>query len=371
MAEGWILNTDSSMSEPAIIRMQDVAERAGVGRTTVSLALRNHPKISEPTRRRIRKLAEEMGYRPNPLVAAHMAHIRALHPKSTSQCLAFLCNRSMAEIQADTKTPVWKYFQGARDRAAELGFRLELFNLNEPQMTERRLSHNLVARGIDGVIIGPLTEGGGLVDKEFDWTPFASVMIEHTFFEPRLHKVCSDEFSTIGRLIQRLLDYGYKRIGVAMRSRMDEHANHHWLAGYQTFQALTQRDLRIPHFITPEWNRLKFMHWFSHHRPEAIITVDDDVVRWMRAASIRIPEDVGCATVYWKADRGYLSGYYQNHEMIGAAAVETVAAQLHRNDRGLPEIDKTVLIQALWKEGATLCRHTSADIQADLRVWKR
>jgi len=46
-----------------------------------------------------------------------------------------------------------------------------LFNLNEPQMTERRLSHIFVARGIDGVIVGPLTEGGGLVDKEFDWAP--------------------------------------------------------------------------------------------------------------------------------------------------------------------------------------------------------
>lgn len=156
--------------------MQEIAERAGVGRTTVSLSLRNHPKISEPTRLQIQKLAKEMGYRPNPLVAAHMAHIRALHPKSTSQCLAFLCNRSMAEIQTDAKTPVWKYFQGARDRAAELGFRLELFNLNAPEMTERRLSQILLARGIDGVIIGPLTEGGGLVDKEFDWRSVASVM---------------------------------------------------------------------------------------------------------------------------------------------------------------------------------------------------
>ena len=359
------------MPRTDLIRMQEIAERAGVGRTTVSLALRNHPKISEPTRLQIQKLAKEMGYRPNPLVAAHMAHIRALHPKSTSQCLAFICNRSMAEIRTDTKTPVRKYFQGARVRAAELGFRLELFNLNAPEMTERRLSQILLARGIDGVIIGPLTEGGGLVDKEFDWRFVASVMIEHTFVEPRLHKVCSDEFSTIGRLIQRLFDYGYQRIGVAMHSRMDEHANHHWLAGYQTFQALTQRDLRIPHFITPEWNRKNFLRWFSRHRPEVIITVNDEVVRWLRAADVRVPEEVGCVTVYWKADRGYLSGYYQNHEMIGAAAVEAVVAQLQRNDRGLPEIEKTVLIQALWKEGTTLRRRKRDDTKANLRVGKR
>jgi DNA-binding LacI/PurR family transcriptional regulator len=196
-------------------------------------------------------------------------------------------------------------------------------------------------------------------------------MIEHTFIEPRLHKVCSDEFSTIGRLIQRLLDYGYERIGVAMRTRMDEHANHHWLAGYQTFQSLTRRELRMPHFITPEWNQVSFLQWFRRFRPEAIITVDDEIVRWLQTAGVRVPEEVGCATVYWKDDRAYLSGYYQNHEMIGAAAVETVVAQLQRNERGLPEIEKTVLIQALWKEGTTLRRRTRADIKADLRVWKR
>jgi Transcriptional regulators len=359
------------MGELNPVTVQDIADKAGVGRTTVSLALRNHPKISEPTRRRIQKLAQAMGYRPNPLVAAHMAHIRALHPKKTSQCLAFLCNRSLSEIEADSKTPVWKYFQGARARALQLGFRLELFNLEEPQMTAKRLSHILVARGIDGVVIGPLSEGGGLVDREFDWKPFAAVMIEHTFIEPRLHKVCSDEFSTIGRLIQRLLDYGYECIGVAMRSQMDEHANHHWLAGYQTFQELTRPELRIPHFITPNWSRENFLQWFERHRPEAIITVDDAVVRWLRAASVRVPEDVGCATVYWKADREYLSGYYQNHEIIGAAAVEGVVAQLHRNERGLPEIDKTVLIQAIWKEGSTLARRVSEKEKSGLQVWKR
>ncbi|MBM3856201.1 MAG: LacI family transcriptional regulator, partial [Verrucomicrobia bacterium] len=354
-----------------LIRMQDIADRAGVVRTTVSLALRNHPKISVATRERIQRIAREMGYRPNPLVAAHMAHIRRLHPVSVQQCLAFLCNRSLESIQADTKTPVWKYFEGARQRAQELGFRLEFFNLGDPSMTERRLSEILVARGIDGVIVGPLSEGGGLVDEEFDWARFAAVMIEHTLVEPRLNKVCSDEFSTIGRLIQRLLDYGFKRIGVAMHSRMDAHANHFWMAGYQTFQALTERRLRIPHFITPDWCERRFRRWFNRHRPEAIITVDDDIVHWLRAGSVRIPDEVSCATVYWKENRGYLSGYYQNHELMGAAATEMVAAQLNRNERGLPALDTTMLIQSVWREGATLRRRTPADKQADLRVWKR
>jgi DNA-binding LacI/PurR family transcriptional regulator len=196
-------------------------------------------------------------------------------------------------------------------------------------------------------------------------------MIEHVFIDPRLHKVCDDQFSTIGRLIQRMLDYGCVRIGIAMSSRADDHANHHWLAGYQAFQSLTGAANRIPHLITPDWSQRTFLAWFKKWRPEAIITIDEDIVVWLREAGVRVPEDVGCATLYWKEDRDYLSGFYQNHEHIGAAAVDLVAGQLYHNERGLPAEQKTVLIESVWKEGATLIRTTPPGARSPLRVWTR
>lgn len=359
------------MPQNTLIRMQDIANRAGVGRTTVSLALRNHEKISVETRRRIQKIARDMGYRPNPLVSAHMAHIRALHPRDIGQCLAFIVNRSVAQMREDYRWPAWQYFVGAQQRANELGYTMESFNLGEPGMTGRRLSRILTARGIQGVLIAPLSEGVGLDGFDLDWRSFSLATIEHTFMEPRLHKTCSDEFSTIGRLIQRLLDYGYVRIGIAMHSRMDDHANHFWLAGYQTFQALTEERLRIPHFITPAWEQAGFLRWYRKHKPEAIITVNDDILRWLRDAGVDVPREVGCATIYWKEYRAELSGFYQNHELMGAGAVDLIVGQLNRNERGLPENDKTMLVQAVWRDGATLCRHTPADARAELRIWTR
>lgn len=351
--------------------MQDIADRAGVGRTTVSLALRNHPKISEETRHRVQQIAAEMGYRPNPLVSAHMAHIRALHPRDIGQCLAFIANRPPAEMRTDYKRPAWNYFVGAQQRANELGYKMECFNLGEARMTGRRLSRILVARGIQGVLIAPLSEGKGLDGFDLDWRSFSLATIEHTFVVPRLHKTCSDEFSTIGRLIQRLLDYGYRRIGIAMHSRMDDHANHFWLAGYQTFQALAAADQRLPHFITPEWDRARFLKWYRRHKPEAIITVNEDIVHWLREAGVNVPREVGCATIYWKDSRAELSGYYQNHELMGAGAVDLIVGQLNRNERGLPENDKTMLVQAVWRDGTTLLRRTSGNARAELRVWTR
>lgn len=42
------------------VTLADIAKRAEVHVTTVSLALRNHPRLPEKTRSRIQKLAKEM-----------------------------------------------------------------------------------------------------------------------------------------------------------------------------------------------------------------------------------------------------------------------------------------------------------------------
>jgi LacI family transcriptional regulator len=353
------------------VKLQVIADQVGVSRTTVSLALRNHAKIPAATRERIKRVAEELGYRPNPLVSAHMALLRTLQPKHTGLCLAFVCNRSLREVMADSLTPLRLYYEGAKARAEETGYALQYFNLRERGMTERRLSQILLARGIHGVVIAPLSEGSGVSNVELQWESFALAMIEHTFLEPRLHKVCNDEFSTVGRLIQRLLDYGHERIGIAMHSRMDDHANHLWLAGFQAFQALTDRRHRVPHFITMAWNKTAFLAWYRKHRPEAIITINSDIVGWLREAGHEVPEEVSCASLYWRKERNNVSGYYQSHELMAAAAVDHVIGQLNRNERGLPASEKTTLIQAEWREGATLRRKTPPNYFAPLRVWTR
>jgi len=51
-----------SLQRPTI---HDVASRAGMSKSLVSLALSGSPKVSESSRRRILRAAQELGYRPN------------------------------------------------------------------------------------------------------------------------------------------------------------------------------------------------------------------------------------------------------------------------------------------------------------------
>ena len=47
------------------ITLSDVAQAAGVGMATVSRAMGDHPDVSAATRDRIRKVAQDLGYRPS------------------------------------------------------------------------------------------------------------------------------------------------------------------------------------------------------------------------------------------------------------------------------------------------------------------
>ncbi len=73
-------------SSPATI--DDVARRAGVSTATVSRALRNHPNVTEPTRRKVRAAADELRYVANPnasrLASGRSGTIGVLAPILTS-----------------------------------------------------------------------------------------------------------------------------------------------------------------------------------------------------------------------------------------------------------------------------------------------
>ena len=58
-----------------MVRLKDIAERAGVSVMTVSKVLRDAPDISATTKNRIRALARQMGYVPDSL--DDQSHFRA------------------------------------------------------------------------------------------------------------------------------------------------------------------------------------------------------------------------------------------------------------------------------------------------------
>ena len=51
------------------VTLKDIAERTGLALSTISMALNDHPHINTETKKRVRKTAQELNYRPHPAPA--------------------------------------------------------------------------------------------------------------------------------------------------------------------------------------------------------------------------------------------------------------------------------------------------------------
>jgi len=70
--------------------LREIADRTGISRMAVSLALRGKSGVSEATRKKVLKVAQELGYEPDPEVARLLSHIRVKKSVDTKACLALL-----------------------------------------------------------------------------------------------------------------------------------------------------------------------------------------------------------------------------------------------------------------------------------------
>jgi LacI family transcriptional regulator len=337
------------------VTMQDIAKRAGVTNATVSMALRNHSRISRATCRRIQRLAAEMGYRPNPMVTSLMTEIRARRPAAGGTARIAYLQLFPKELIA--KLPAARrYRAGAAARAAQLGFCLEEFWMQDEQITPRRLSDILYHRNITGVLIPTLPQPGHLAD--LPWERISAATMGYTLLEPRVHRAMNHQMHSIRLALSRLTERGYRRLGLALSKAEDRRVEGNWRAGFYLYQQDLAAHDRVPVFIGADWGRESqgaYNRWLKENRPEVVIAARNEEPRdWIRQAGLRVPDDIGFCTLTSSNACEELSGVDQNDETVGGVAIELVAEQLHHNERGIPPDPKVVLVEGRWHEGKTL-----------------
>jgi DNA-binding LacI/PurR family transcriptional regulator len=124
-----------------MIRLKDIAQKAGLSVMTISKALRDAPDISAATKARIRLLAEQMGYVPD----------------STAQGLRNGTSKILGLVIPSMTDPLFARMVSAiESRTRALGYDLILahtMNLTEREGTSIR---RMLSRRIDGLFISPV-----------------------------------------------------------------------------------------------------------------------------------------------------------------------------------------------------------------------
>jgi LacI family transcriptional regulator len=340
------------MNASKSVRLREIAEKAGFSRATVSLALRNHASIPPRTRAKVQAAAQELGYRPNPLVSALMTYHRSTRPAQATDL-------GLAMVIDFSKSDPWRNYlseallRGASARAEEHGYRLEEFWLRDLKMSARRLSAILYRRSIPGVIVAPLPAAHGHMRME--WPEFSAVCIGATLLAPSLHRVTTNRFRAMRLALRQLRRKRYERIGLAMHTNQDSRVDNQWTAAYLWEQQRVPATRRLEPFIVGDrdWTERKFAAWFAANSPDVILGYNPAIIELLQKLGQRVPEDVGFAHLWNPDQTGQFAGLYHDPPAIGGAAVDFVVGMIQRNERGAPLSPQTLLLEARWQDGRT------------------
>jgi Transcriptional regulators len=346
--------------------MAMIARRAGVAKSTVSMALRNDPAISERQRIRIQKIATKMGYRTNALVARLMQELRASRKRRYVATLAFVDASINNPKHVKTPSLITDLRAGAEARAAQLGYGVDYFWLHDPGITPERLAKIFRTRNIHGVAIYSIDkEVESLLPKyEPVWSQFPVLTIGSRNQLLPFHFVCNDQYSTAFQGCARLLSLGYRRVGLYQLRWHDAALEHRFVAGYQT--CINQAGLEaIPVFYLdqPRYNIQKtysggknaFACWVSDNRLDAVLAINSWIFEWMSDLKLRMPEDLGVALLDLPKElRGKVAGMEQRAEWVGMSVVDALIGQILRHESELPAFQRGTIIESTWVDGATV-----------------
>jgi len=336
----------------AHVTLQDVADRADVHRSTVALALRDHPRIPAATRERIRALAKKMGYRQNPLVRALMQSRRSGHAVK-HVTIAFVTNYPTRFGWRPEHHDRPDFFPGAVARAKDFGYKFEHFWLGEPGMTPGRFCAMLRTRGIHGMVIGRLPPGQHAL--ELAWEHFSCVALGLTLRAPRLHHVTENHFDTAWQGMQRCRERGYRRVGFVFSEANDSpRVGDRWLGAYLGQQLKFPAKDRLRVCPGSPADQATFAAWFRRERPDALlVNHSGPAIAWLRALGKEVPRDVGLVELEEHPELGS-TGVYYDPAKIGALAVEMLVGLMHRNETGVPDHPHEILLSGEWREGTML-----------------
>ncbi len=337
---------------PAHVTLAQIAKRAKVSVMTVSRSLRRQPGVSVEMAAKIRRIAEAMGYRPNPLVQALMVQLRAGHSTASAEVIGLLLPQSN-DAAWGRQEWIRRAIQGATKRAGQAGFRLEIFKWQAAEVSDQRIDQILKARGIRGVVVAPLPDPG--MDLRLDWSQYASAAIGASLQQPRLHRVRHHAFHSVQLAVRKLREAGCLRIGLAQSSLSAARAADLWQAGYsEATRDYSDRARRELYFQPVALEENSFIHWVRSSRPDGILLQDHRWVTWLQAAKLRVPQDVAIAHLNCTSDLPDVAGIDQEFEWIGAATVDVVVEQLHLGEHGIPPRPKDVLLEGFWRTGRTV-----------------
>lgn len=338
--------SETSGETRSTLRM--IAARAGISGPAVSMALRNHSRISVATRRRVLRIAEEMGYRPDPEIAKLMNHLRQRRkPKFRSVITA------LTSIPEKEERPYFRQMiKGATARADQLGYRLSIVRISPSAGRDPSLQRILRARGVEGLLLLPMRDTLPLTDL-LDWSQFAVVAATRGVSDPVFHRVLPNHFGNTLEICEQLERLGYKRIGLVSNRGFDLHISPGLAAGV-VWQHIQERAEQVAPLLHDGERPGGVREWFKRERPDAIVARGvPDAEAIVEDLGLKFPGRVGLAVTNLEGSRSF-AGMDVHPYDIGEAAIEMLHVRIQSSQKNVPRLVTETMVRGSWVAGPTV-----------------
>ncbi|MCD4823433.1 MAG: LacI family transcriptional regulator [Phycisphaerae bacterium] len=305
------------------ITMQQIAEKTGVSRITVSRALNNRSRISQETRRKILKEARRLNYRPN----------------AVAKALAMKKTHTIGLVVPDITNPfVAEITKHVEDRAAVGDYSLIMCVTNNSLKKEDASIRSLMDRRVDGIIINhPQSNAQSQCIRQLKQEKFPFVLIG-TIDGMETDYVMVDLAEGAYQAVSHLIRQGHKRIAYVRggNGRLR-------LMGYK--KALAEHGLGFDEELVvrcgpglKDGAEAAGKILAMQDRPTAIFALNDflamGVMDALKAANLNVPEDmalVGFDDVLLASRLSVpLTTIAQPMEQIGKLAVEILMKKIEK-----------------------------------------
>lgn len=267
------------------LTIQDVAQKAGVSKTTVSRILNgNYAQTSEETTRKVLETIRELDYRPNAL----------------AQGLKSMRTRVIGIMLSNLQNPFWmRVLEGVEDTCRSSQYHLMISNSNESADLEEEHVRGYQMRKVDGILVNPTMQNRSVFESLQD-TEFPMVVLNRRLDKAGFHSIQMDNELGASLAVEHLVRLGRTRIAafVYNNSRVSTWTDR--IRGYR--KAMERHGFGPDRISVVETEqdgasvKEKTMALCRVNPPDAILSTNNmmtlDILEGIKESGLRIPQDI-------------------------------------------------------------------------------
>ena len=269
------------------ITLKDLAKDLNLSASTISRALDNHPAISDATKKKVQRKAEELGFIPNSIASS----FRTKKTKS----IGIIVPRIDIHFHS-------LVISGIEDFAYKNGYNVTIFQSKDSLKREKEIAKILQNRMVDGIIICLSIETEKCDHfKKFDKLGVPMVFYDRVPTDFDANKIVINDFESAFTATEHLIKKGCKRIGhIAGSQKTDifKARLEGFKAALQKYKLPINQDLILytKHLGYEEGVICAKKYLEFSELPDGVFCANDytavSVIQIFRKHGIRIPQDV-------------------------------------------------------------------------------